>query len=47
MAMLHAGEVVRKGSYKCINCGFFITLYDDYETLPPCPKCREKEYFKL
>lgn len=33
------GEKPGKGTYYCTNCGQAVTLDDDTDTLPPCPKC--------
>ncbi|MDO5291608.1 MAG: hypothetical protein Q4F05_02540 [bacterium] len=38
------GEKPGKGTYTCDNCDEEVTLDDDTDTLPPCPKCHETEY---
>lgn len=41
------GEKPGKGRYKCKKCGFVLTLDDNTDTLPPCPKCHYTEFTKL
>lgn len=41
------GEKPGKGTYKCNNCGQLVTLDDNTDTLPPCPKCEGTEYTKV
>lgn len=38
------GEKPGKGTYYCKKCGQAVTLDDDTDTLPPCPKCNGTEY---
>lgn len=42
------GEEPGKGKYKCITpgCGEIITLDDDTDELPPCPKCEKCNWEK-
>ena len=42
--MPKSGEKPGKGNYCCTNCGEQITLDDDDDRLPPCPKCQNGEY---
>lgn len=42
--MYETGEKSGKGDYTCTNCGETITLDDDTDTLPPCPKCHNTTY---
>jgi len=42
-----AGEKPGKGRYQCVKCGYVVTLADDNETLPPCPKCKATSYRKI
>lgn len=38
------GEKPGKGTYTCVNCGTTVTLDDDDDRLPPCPKCNGTEF---
>lgn len=38
------GEEPGKGIYTCLNCGQTVTLDDDTDKLPPCPKCEGCDY---
>ena len=38
------GEKPGKGTYYCTNCGQAVTLDDDTDTLPPCPKCAGTDF---
>ena len=38
------GEKPGKGTYYCNNCGQAVTLDDDTDTLPPCPKCNGTDF---
>jgi len=42
--MPSTGEKPGKGTYKCKRCGTKVTLDDDTDTLPPCPKCHHTEF---
>ena len=42
--MYKTGEQPGKGTYKCLNCGQFVTLDDETDTLPPCPNCNATEW---
>ncbi|WP_407659773.1 zinc ribbon-containing protein [Methanogenium organophilum] len=44
--MYNTGEKPGKGDYKCIHCLQVITLDDNSDTLPPCPKCSRTEWVK-
>jgi DNA-directed RNA polymerase subunit RPC12/RpoP len=33
------GEKPGKGTYACLKCNTRVTLDDNDDTLPPCPKC--------
>lgn len=37
----------KKGRYKCLNCGKVITLDEDTDRLPPCPKCHGTEFERV
>ena len=41
------GEKLGKGTYICKNCGTRITLDDNTDTLPPCPKCNYTEFDRV
>jgi Zn finger protein HypA/HybF involved in hydrogenase expression len=41
------GEKPGKGNYQCRNCGQVVTLDDNDDTLPPCPKCNGSEFTKI
>lgn len=43
------GEKPGKGDYQCTKCGQIVTLDDDTDTLPPCPRsgCHNTEYYKV
>jgi DNA-directed RNA polymerase subunit RPC12/RpoP len=45
--MATTGEKPGKGTYKCRKCGTTVTLDDDSDTLPPCPKCNGTEFDKI
>ena len=45
--MVKTGEKPKKGTYKCNNCGTLITLDDDTDTMPPCPKCNGTEFTRV
>lgn len=40
------GEKPGKGTYICKRCRTRVTLDDDNDTLPPCPKCHYTEFNK-
>jgi len=42
--MSTTGEKPGKGTYVCKNCGQTVTLDDDTDTLPPCPRCNGTEF---
>lgn len=44
--MVTTGEKPGKGTYSCNNCGTAITLDDNTDTMPPCPKCDKTEFRK-
>lgn len=35
------------GTYKCAHCGTTVTLDDQTDTLPPCPKCSKTKFYKI
>lgn len=41
------GQKPGAGDYECTKCDEIITLDDDTDTLPPCPKCNNTEFIKL
>lgn len=41
------GEKPGKGTYRCRKCRTTVTLDDDTDTLPPCPKCNGTEFDKV
>ena len=45
--MYTTGERPGKGTYKCTNCPTRVTLDDETDTLPPCPKCDNTEFIKI
>lgn len=45
--MYRTGQKPGKGIYQCIRCGVTVTLDDNTDTLPPCPKCHETLYIKV
>jgi len=45
--MYTTGEKPGKGKYKCLKCGLVITLDDDTDTLPPCPRCGGTKWDKV
>ncbi|MFH1958357.1 MAG: hypothetical protein ABIJ15_07780 [bacterium] len=42
--MPSTGDKPGKGDYYCTKCGQKVTLDDDTDTLPPCPKCANTEF---
>lgn len=42
--MSTTGEKPGKGTYTCNNCNQQVTLDDEEDTLPPCPKCSGTEF---
>lgn len=42
----HTGEQPGQGEYYCTHCGQNVTLDQDSDKLPPCPKCEETVYRK-
>jgi len=38
------GEKPGKGIYICKNCRTKVTLDDNNDTLPPCPKCNHTKF---
>ncbi len=38
------GEKPGKGEYECVNCGQRVTLDDNTDTMPPCPRCNGTEF---
>lgn len=44
--MYKTGEKPGRGDYYCTNCGQKVTLDDNADTLPPCPRCTNTTYTK-
>lgn len=44
--MATTGEKPGKGTYICKKCGQMVVLDDTTDTLPPCPKCSNTEFYK-
>lgn len=44
--MYKTGEKPGKGEYYCTRCNQNVTLDDNTDTLPPCPKCSNTTYRK-
>jgi DNA-directed RNA polymerase subunit RPC12/RpoP len=42
--MSTTGEKPGKGTYTCKTCKTTVTLDEDSDRLPPCPKCTNTEY---
>ena len=42
--MSTTGEKPGKGTYTCKQCGEKVTLDDQDDTLPPCPRCNGTSY---
>lgn len=42
--MVTTGEKPGAGSYICDNCGQEVTLDEDSDTMPPCPRCDRTEF---
>ena len=40
------GEKPGSGRYACTNCGTEITL-NEYDKMPPCPKCTNTEFTEI
>ncbi|EHQ36507.1 zinc ribbon-containing protein [Methanoplanus limicola] len=40
------GQAAGKGNYRCILCSEIITLKDDSEVLPVCPRCENTKWIK-
>ena len=40
--MLKTGDIPGKGTYKCLKCGKIVTLENDTDALPVCPKMRQQ-----
>lgn len=38
------GQKPGKGTYYCTNCGQSVTLDDNSDILPPCPKCSHTNF---
>ena len=45
--MYKTGEKPGIGTYQCISCGTKVSLNDNTDVLPPCPKCDNVYYTKL
>ena len=44
--MPHTGEKPGKGTYICTNCHNRMTLDEDTDSLPPCPKCHKTDFVR-
>jgi len=44
--MYNIGEKPGKGTYCCTKCGTRVTLDDDDDRLPPCPKDGKGPYVR-
>ena len=44
LIMSTTGEKPGKGTYTCTKCGETVTLDDNTDTLPPCPRCHATDY---
>lgn len=42
--MPKTGEKSEAGTYTCDKCGRVVVLDDNFDTLPPCPKCNGTDY---
>lgn len=42
--MVTTGEKLGRGTYICKKCGQKVTLDDNTDTMPPCPKCDNTEF---
>lgn len=48
--MYKVGEKPGKGTYKCVDCNWTVTLDDDDDKLPPCGNCgkgHDTKYIKI
>ncbi len=45
--MYSTGEKPGKGRYQCVKCGEVITLDDNSDILPPCPRCHGTKWNKV
>ncbi len=45
--MFTSGDKPGKGKYKCKKCGKEITLENDSQELPRCPKCGHDKWDKI
>lgn len=45
--MYVTGEKPGKGAYICTNCGIYVELDDNTDTLPPCAKCHNTTFNKV
>ncbi len=41
------GEKPGQGTHRCRKCGTTVTLDDESDTLPPCPKCDATEFDRV
>ena len=42
--MPSTGQKPGKGTYYCTKCGQAVTLNDNTDNLPPCPKCANTDF---
>ena len=45
--MYKTGEKPGKGTYECTECGTYVVLDANTDTLPPCPKCHNTTFNKV
>ena len=43
--IIKTGEKPGSGTYVCTNCSQHITV-DEYDKIPPCPRCTNNEFVK-
>ena len=45
--MIKTGDKPGKGTYKCTHCGTLVTLDNDDDVMPQCPKCHNTTFTKV
>ncbi|MBR7163085.1 MAG: hypothetical protein IKD35_03830 [Clostridia bacterium] len=43
--IIKTGEKPGSGTYVCTNCSQHITV-DEYDNIPPCPRCTNNEFVR-